>query len=581
MVALLLEDDLIRSDDGCWSAAGEVLELPVPPSIQVLLAARLDLLPREERQVLERAAVEGQQFRRAAVERLSDDSPARISDSLGALVRKELVRPSGDGEFRFRHLLIRDAAYDALPKQLRGDLHERLARWLDEREEEDELVGYHLEQAARYRAELGRADRELAAEAAARLTDAGRRSLARGDGPAAVNLLERAVALPAQIESVALERLLELAAALKDTGRLARSGEVLEEVVRRSTAAGDVRMELHGLIERSFLRLYTGQGDVGEFHELADRAAEFFAALRDEPGSSQAASLRAHTHFVECRIAAMETSLDEALVHAERSGDRRRVLFLLTALGRAALVGPTPAIAAVDRCYGLMEQGGGDRALEAVLSSILAYLVAMQGRFDDARDLAASSHAILEESGLMVLHGGGRTYSGAVELLAGDPAAAEREFRAGLATLEAIGEKGNLSTVAAYLAEALAVQEKDDEALEYASLSERTASGFDVTSHVAWRAARASVEARSGALGEAERLAREAVAKAAGTDYVNLHGDALARLADVLRLAGRENEAAAAAVEAGELYEAKGNVVAVRRLAVSAGAGGRRASTSV
>ncbi|MGI9111580.1 MAG: BTAD domain-containing putative transcriptional regulator [Gaiellaceae bacterium] len=574
MVALLLEEDLIRIDDGCWSAAGELRELPVPPSIQVLLAARLDLLPREERQVLERAAVEGQRFRRSAVERLSEESSARIAGALGALVRKELVRPAGDDEFRFRHLLIRDAAYEALPKQLRGDLHERLARWLDEREEENELVGYHLEQAARYRSELGRADRGLTEEAAARLSEAGRRSLARGDGPAAVNLLERAVALPASTESRALERLLELAAALKDTGRLGRLGELLEEVVRRSAAAGDIRLELHALIERSFLRIYTGEGDVREFHELAERAAGVFAELGDDPGSSQAANLRAHAHFVECRIAATESALDEALVYAERSGDRRRVLFLLTALGRAALVGPTPAVAAVDRCQSLKEQGGGDRALEAVLSSILAYLVAMQGRFDDARELAAQSHAILEESGLMVLHGGGRTYSGAVELLAGNPAAAEREFRAGLATLEAIGEKGNLSTVAAYLAEALAAQEQDDEALAYTSLSELASSDFDVTSHVAWRAARASIKARAGDFGEAERLAREAVSRAAGTDYLNLHGDALSRLADVLRLAGREDEAAAAALEAVALYEAKGNLVAARRLDVTALAGG-------
>ncbi len=197
-----------------------------------------------------------------------------------------------------------------------------------------------------------------------------------------------------------------------------------------------------------------------KFHKLADRAAVVFAELGDDPGSSQAANLRAHAHFVECRIADMESALDVALVHAERSGDRRRVLFLLTALGRAALVGPTPAVAAVERCEGLKEQGGGDRVLEAVLAAILAYLVGMQGRFDDAREFAAAGHAILEESGLMVLHGGSRTYSGAVELLAGDPAAAEREFRAGLATLEAIGEKGNLSTVAAYLAEALAAAGK-------------------------------------------------------------------------------------------------------------------------
>ena len=213
----------------------------------------------------------------------------------------------------------------------------------------------------------------------------------------------------------------------------------------------------------------------------------------------------------------MESALDEALVYAERSGDRRRVLFLLIALGRAALVGPTPAVAAVERCHSLKEQGGGDRALEAVLSSILAYLVAMQGRFDDARELAAESHAILEESGLMVLHGGGRTYSGAVELLAGDPAAAERELRVGLATLEAIGEKGNLSTVAAYLAEALAVQEKDDEALEYVALSR--ADGVGVRRHLPRRVACGAEHPwrpAPGALGDAERLAREAVAKAAG-----------------------------------------------------------------
>ena len=574
LVALLLEEGLIENDDGCWSAAGDLRELPVPPTIQVLLAARLDLLPREERQALERAAVEGQRFRRSAVERLSDEPPARITEALGALVRKELVRPDGDDQFRFRHLLIRDAAYEALPKQVRADLHERLARWLTEREEEDELVGYHLEQATRYRGQLGRGDRALGEEAAARLTGAGQRALARGDGPAAVNLLERAVTLPAPTESQALERLLELAAALKDTGRLVRSGEVLEDVVRRSAAAGDVRLELHALIERSFLRIYTGEGDVRKFHVLADRAAEVFAGLGDEPGSSQAASLRAHAHFVECRIAAMESALDAALVHAERSGDRRRVLFLLTALGRAALVGPTHAVAAVARCHSLKEQGGGDRALEAVLSSILAYLVAMQGRFDDARELAAQSHAILEESGLAVLDGGGRTYSAAVEFLAGEPAAAERELRAGLATLQAIGERGNLSTVAAYLAEALAAQEQDEEALFYASMSEQMAADFDVTSHVAWRAARASIDARAGAFDEAERLARDAVSRAAGTDYLNLHGDALARLADVLRLAGREDEAAASAAEARALYEAKGNIVAARRLAVTALAGG-------
>src|SRR5262249_43996202 len=136
-------------------------EVVVPPTIQALLAARLDQLDTAERVVLERGAVEGGVFHRGAVEALAPEEehvPARLT----TLVRKELVRPertqlAGDQAFRFRHLLIRDAAYDALPKGLRADLHERFAVWLDEHAadliELDEIVGYHLEQACRYRYE--------------------------------------------------------------------------------------------------------------------------------------------------------------------------------------------------------------------------------------------------------------------------------------------------------------------------------------------------------------------------------------------------------------------------------------------
>ena len=97
-----------------------------------------------------------------------------MTPRLAALVRKELIRPDraqlpGDDAFRFRHLLIRDAAYDALPKATRAELHERLADWLEERGDDlvelDEILGYHLEQAARYKAELGQPDSALAERA--------------------------------------------------------------------------------------------------------------------------------------------------------------------------------------------------------------------------------------------------------------------------------------------------------------------------------------------------------------------------------------------------------------------------------
>ena len=179
----------------------------VPPTIRALLQARLDTLDDEQRAVIERGAVEGQVFHRGAVTALATDWRALdVPGRLTALVRKELVRPersiiAGDDAFRFRHLLIRDAAYEALPKAVRADLHERLAGWLEEHAavlEQDEILGYHLEQAARYRAELDPHDARVAglrARASHRLAVAGQAAFERDDLHATRNLLSRAAAL--------------------------------------------------------------------------------------------------------------------------------------------------------------------------------------------------------------------------------------------------------------------------------------------------------------------------------------------------------------------------------------------------
>ena len=106
-------------------------EMIVPATLQALLAARLDQLDPAERAVLERASIEGESFHRGAVQALSaDETP--VTPRLAAFVRKELIRPdkaqlAGEDGFRFRHLLLRDAAYEALPKAVRADLHEGLA----------------------------------------------------------------------------------------------------------------------------------------------------------------------------------------------------------------------------------------------------------------------------------------------------------------------------------------------------------------------------------------------------------------------------------------------------------------------
>ena len=156
-------------------AGGEAVE--VPPTIKALLAARLDQLDPAERAVLESGSVEGRTFHRGAVAALADGGGA-VDQRLVSLVRKELVRPDRpqfpeEDAYRFRHLLIRDAAYDGLPKAVRADLHGRFAAWLEQHGSElvelDEILGYHIEQAARYLHELGRDNSETALAAGERL----------------------------------------------------------------------------------------------------------------------------------------------------------------------------------------------------------------------------------------------------------------------------------------------------------------------------------------------------------------------------------------------------------------------------
>jgi class 3 adenylate cyclase len=163
-------------------------QVEVPPTLRALLAMRLDQLDEPERRVLERGAVEGELFHRGTVQALVQEE-TEVMPRLAALVRRDLIRPDRpqlprEDAYRFSHLLIRDAAYEALPKATRADLHQRFAVWLEKHGQSlvelDEILGYHLEQAARYLDELGRPDSRLALAAGDRLAAAGRQALWRG-----------------------------------------------------------------------------------------------------------------------------------------------------------------------------------------------------------------------------------------------------------------------------------------------------------------------------------------------------------------------------------------------------------------
>ena len=291
---LALRPQIVRAAGGNPLFVSEMLALTgtfrVPPTLQALLAARLDQLEPTERRVLERGAVEGEIFHRSAVQALAADQP-QLSHHLAALVRKGLIRPdkpqiAGEDAFRFRHLLIRDAAYEALPKAVRADLHERFAGWLGDRGgslvELDELLGYHLEQAVRYRDELG-TPAEIERRDAARhhLVAAGRTAFAREDHVAAISMLERAVGLRPEPPDVGLE--LELVHALAEGGRLVDALARADALADRAGAVGNLVGELAARIKAGALRIHLEpEGATDELATLLERALPQLEAAGDD-----------------------------------------------------------------------------------------------------------------------------------------------------------------------------------------------------------------------------------------------------------------------------------------------------------
>jgi tetratricopeptide (TPR) repeat protein len=554
-------------------------ELDVPPTIQALLAARLDRLSGEERGVLERASVIGKRFWVGAVaDLLQAEARPAVDGTLQLLLRKELIRPDhsvmpGEKGYRFRHQLIRDAAYAGMPKGVRADLHERFVRWVEGRAGErlvevEEILGYHLEQAFRYRRELGPVDersRGLATQAAERLSAAGRRALARGDASAAANLLGRAAALvPA--ETVGREELLvELGAALVVAGEFAEAEAVLTEAAAAASAVGSRRLELHALLERGFLRALTDPAVGGaELRRVLDQAVPEFEGLGDELGLAKSWRRIADVHWLTNQWNEQERALERALAHAERAGDAREAAGILMRLPMAIYYGPTPAPEAVSRAEGVLDRAEGVPIVQSTALVCLAGLHAMSGDFGEARDLLRRGRAIAEELGLRVWLAGFSLVASDIEMLADDPAAAESELRRGYAVLEGIGERGLLSRVAAALSRALHDQGRFDEAERFTVVSEGLGSA-DVASQISGRAVRARILARRGELRQAEALAREAVGLAEATDDVNREGRVLVDLSEVLKIGGRAAEARLPLERALRLFEQKGNSVSAAK----------------
>jgi class 3 adenylate cyclase/tetratricopeptide (TPR) repeat protein len=578
MLATMIDDGLLIREDEQWVVAGDLSDVTVPASIRALLASRLDRLTPEERSVLDAASVIGQEFVAGAVRDLvGEGTGPRVLGDLMALVRKELIRPDpsalpGDVAFRFRHLLIRDAAYDTIPKTQRADLHERFADWL-EREagdavsEQEEIVGYHLERAFAYRRELGPADARSEAigrRAATRLLTAGRRASGRGDNSAAANLLQRALSVGPSAGPERAATLYYLGIALRDADDARAALAMFDEAFQLAAGSGDSSLEWLARLGRSEMQAETDPHSLSTeaMRVELEEAIRRFEELEDETGLATAWRALSFLEQLPCRFDRAVRAANRAVKHARASGDD----VLLTESLLTMLAPKVFGSASPDEAYrtldSLIEDVSRSRSLEAWVLAVRGAFEAMEGSFKEARRLINVAIEIQKTLGSSVWAGLFEAFLGDAESAAGDSIAAEHAYRRGYELLDAYGFVGYKSTVAANLAHALCTLGRSDEAAEFASIAQSVAAEDDLASQVLGRSAQARVLSSRGALEEAEQLAREAVELCAEAEAPILQAEVRMDLAKVLRIAGKPADAEHAAREALALYERKGNAPA-------------------
>ena len=550
-------------------------EVAVPPTIQALLAARLDQLATAERSVLERGAVEGQVFHRTAVAALADGGS--VDRELVALVRKDLVRPEQpllpeDDAYRFRHLLIRDTAYEALPKATRAELHERFADWLAVNGlalvELDEILGYHLEQAYRYREELGPLDDRAAAlaeQAATRLLAGGDHALERGDGHAVIRLLSRALALlpPADPRGPAAQ--LELARAFSEQGNLDRAVVLLDEAVSAAREAGNERVLARSRIARiDFEMMLTPDWKMAEGLAEAEAALVDLDRIGDDDGAIWALRVIGSLIGWLGNNGEAQARWRRAIERGGRAGNR----FVNDVLGwmlLGAWWGPT-STAEVRALADEALRTTSSKRLEGYARVVRGVAIAAQGRLEEGRTEVRVGKTLLHDLGDRISWAGLSAMESDMELGAGSPEHAYRALADGAEVLAASSETGYLATVLSMQSLAALELGRRDEALSLTEKAVEIAVQDDIDPHARDRVVRGRVAAQRGDFGTAGELLQEAGRMIELTDFAALQLEVALACAEVARLAGRTNEERAALASALAIAEAKGHTVAVERI---------------
>ena len=541
--------------------AREAGSVTIPATIEALLAERLERLASDERQVLQCAAVEGEVFHREAVGPLVGERlTATLDSSLSRLVRKELIRPDPDTDdaYRFRHLLIRDAAYEALPEETRARLHERFASWLelsgDEIGELDEIAGWHLEQAVRcVRGPGRRIDPELARRAAAHLHAAGRRARDRGDVAAASSFLERAFALAPLADMPRGPIGVDLAERLVESGEVVRADELLSAAELEAGAG-----PLAALTRLEWMVRVRPQEAVQTIESKLPGILRQLAGAHDESGVARAHLVAYMPHWFASQWTLAGEQARLAARHAENARDegmRSRAL----AFYIGSIVYGQADVRTIARELDAIERNDPGASLAARIELARGQLARLEGRFPDARLFMQRAFESFQALGMRELQAGCDSELGVAELSAGDPVGALPCLLRSDTVLAELGQHALRSTTQARIAHTQSLLNNPGAARRAIELAERLSAPEDILNFAITHRVRARLALSDQNDEAAVRWARSAVAHAFRTDSLEVRAAATLDLAGVLHALDRRDEAVAEARAALGLFTAKGH----------------------
>jgi tetratricopeptide (TPR) repeat protein len=543
----------------------------VPASVGALVVARLDALEVGDRIMLHRCAVGGLEVETDLLRSIGE--PAPDPAALARLVRTAFLAPSDDdsGHVAFRHILVRDAVYGAVPKRERARLHEAFGSGLERlwqgRVEADERIGYHLEAATRFRRELRLPEEQteaIARRGADRLAAAGMRASAGGTMGSAADLLGRATDLlpPDSAERASL--LPELGKVRLEAGH-PRTRATLDEAVERTAAAGLERENAHARIHRYlygiwFERAVDADRDRGELEGIA----EALESSGDDRGAALAWAAVAEIEWFRGRLREATGPIDRAAALADRAGDRRAYLEYL-ALGIGDASGEMTVEEAERRSRAALVASNEHPVVAARAYPMLGSILAERGDVEGGRALIQRSVELTKDLGLRVWEGEMLTTAADFELEYGDPVAAHKIATSAYAVDLGLGDRAHIAAAAALMAKTSAALGLDEEALRWADASHRARPSDTSPTEIWWLTAVVSVHLRGGQAEEAERSAHRAIELAPSDRDSGPRARAEAALGTVLVATGRPEEGRRRLEEAAAMERRLGLAVSAAR----------------